>query len=1500
MAVRERSSQLVPCPTTQFCMTDLDLAILDGLEDQELAPLNWGLVDSGFGEDELLDLLDSLADEIDDPRSAEQIRASLLERALLTEVRLPTGSVWRTRMAESVRLLVRLRQLFPPSASPADLAVEKWRTAPTLVSDYRFVARPRRFPARTLSVDEYLGHGLQGTEDAQLAGALRALTDPSAGASSFSAFQARSACAILAGVDSREPSATLISAGTGSGKTKAFYLPALAKLAAVADGKPWTKLIAVYPRTELLKDQLQKALSELRVLKSLTGVRLTLGTMYGDTPLYADTEPRYWPERDGKRICPFLSCPSCGADLQWFLHRNVGALRCSVCDDEVLQDELLISRRQQQDTPPDVLLTTTETLNRQLSNDYTRHVFGVGRRPEHRPLFLLLDEVHTFTGPSGAQAALLLRRWRHAVGQSVHTVGLSATIVDGMAFLGDLAGIAPSNVTVVEPTLEELVDAGKEYLIALRGDPASGTALLSTTIQASMLLRRVLDRADHPISNDAFGSKLFVFTDDLDVTNRLLHFLRNAEGQTDRGKPDPARHPDGSLANLRHPSKPSYSDRLLDGQAWDLCKGIGHDLTVAHNLRIERTSSQDPGLERASDIVVATASLEVGLDDDSVGAVLQHKAPRDAAAFVQRRGRAGRNPSMRPWTAVVLSDYGRDRLAFQAWDTLFDPTLEAVRLPVRNRHVLRIQATYALLDWLAERLRQGRSGSGYVWQDVGGPNPKYEGRRRRIRIELVRLLEEDGARRDLSVFLRGALDVGGEEVERLLWDPPRAVLASVVPTLLRRIDSGWARHASGGGNEDLHTRDPLPDFLPSALFADLLLPEVEIVDPEERAGAGDPVYLGVQQALREFSPGRVTHRFAVGHTFERQWVDSLDGQVPIHEYVEGDPLITMRCSDGIERRVVRPWRIKPSNPPQEIKDSSNTRPVWESSFSGVGEKVDRVPPQFGGWSTLVPRMSFRIHQTGGHLVVHRAAIGSEGTVKRGRVSEHVETRLVDEEGPAALGFRVDVDAFQFEVDDPDDWRETFERDPGRAQTLRSDWFRECIRRHPSLSVNASTFMRDWLSEMALALVAEQGTAGGSLEAGVRALEALDLPAQLDRVLTVVFQSVDPSTVNSSDQSDDDVSVTKLHQELMDLAATPGARDALKDAGRELLDPSWDALGPWLRDRYLSTVAGAVANAAALLHEEISLDEIVVDRMPWEDGRSVLIFSERRPGGVGVIETFFDQYHEDPRRFWRLVEAMIGPAEGEVLSLSLGRIVELAATDEGTIERFEGLRDAGSLSERKTNWRRLAAHLEKSGVMLSPSVRIALSTRLLRPGSTTKTDELLHRLLQTWSTSEAHLGIELDPRVFAHLVSDDPALDESLSIRNAAGSQDRRWRFNAIVSLLWPRGGPLRSRYLELWQSFADLPLPERTLLAERVQSTERTVQLQDLARDASAVGDQLTDHGSIGVVGGARSPELKRAVLRSLVDPVEVGVLELHPRVVGIRRLENDFVVRLEIPEVYG
>ena len=91
---------------------------------------------------------------------------------------------------------------------------------------------------------------------------------------------------------------------------------------------------------------------------------------------------------------------------------------------------------------------------------------------------------------------------------------------------------------------------------------------------------------------------------------------------------------------------------------------------MTQRLTIGRTSSQDRGVAAEAEVIVATASLEVGFNDPKVGAIVQHKAPHQLANFVQRKGRAGRSPEMRPWTVTILSDFGRDRLIYQSYDRL--------------------------------------------------------------------------------------------------------------------------------------------------------------------------------------------------------------------------------------------------------------------------------------------------------------------------------------------------------------------------------------------------------------------------------------------------------------------------------------------------------------------------------------------------------------------------------------------------------------------------------------------------------------------------------------------------------------------------------------------------------------------------------------------------------------------------------------------------------------
>ena len=169
------------------------------------------------------------------------------------------------------------------------------------------------------------------------------------------------------------------------------------------------------------------------------------------------------------------------------------------------------------------------------------------------------------------------------------------------------------------------------------------------------------------------------------------------------------------------------------------------------------------------DVIVATASLEVGFNDPGVGSVIQHKAPRDVAQFLQRKGRAGRLRSMRPWTVVVLSDYGRDQLAYQAYDQLFDPELPVRTVPLANRYVQRMQAVYSLIDFLGASL-QAKGANGNVWQTLAGPS---EGNRNRAYREalvasLAAILRSAKASDDLEDHLQQALGLTEADVMALL------------------------------------------------------------------------------------------------------------------------------------------------------------------------------------------------------------------------------------------------------------------------------------------------------------------------------------------------------------------------------------------------------------------------------------------------------------------------------------------------------------------------------------------------------------------------------------------------------------------------------------------------------------------------------------------------------------------------------------------------------------
>jgi hypothetical protein len=1487
-------------------MSDDALTVLGAVESAEAGLLAWGLVDGGFEEDELIAVIQAEADRNDISSGADDLLDELLERRLV--VRVPDEpSLYRTRMAETVRLLARLRQLFTKHHGTA------WRSAPRLVADFRFALQPRRYPTREIATDDALAALERDVPNLSpnTLRAARAMLTNRGDQFALSTFQVQAARSILAGIHAGAAGATMVSAGTGSGKTLAFYLPVLSDIAGRHDHGP--QAVAVYPRNELLKDQFSQTYVEARRLDGVTtsGVKVTIGAFFGGTPHSASESDawlsrRGWTQVGNGRACPYLRCPraGCQGPLVWpdkQRSEGIELLICSAprCPVRIEPGEVVLTREKLRSTPPDVLFTTTEMLNRNLSSWEHARLIGI---EGHHPRVALIDEAHTYTGISGAQSALLLRRWHAAAGGRMHFVGLSATLADAADFFARLTGIADHSVHLVEPTAFD--EEGMEYQLVLRGDPASGTQLLSTTIQASMLMRRALDLRDAPVSLGGYGSKAFVFTDDLDVTNRLYHAMRDAEAL---GPYRQERRPGSTpLAALRSTARDDVSARRQDGQAWDLAEHIGHDLSGETLLNVTRVSSQDAGVNDRSDIIVATASLEVGFNDAEVGAVLQHKAPRDEAAFVQRRGRAGRTRTMRPWTVVTLSDFGRDRLAYDAYDILFDPALRPRPLPISNRAVLRMQATYAWLDWTARRLAPSQRYSS-VWRALAGPSggQTAASQRRAIATLIEQTLEDPAVLTDLAAHLRRALHVNEEQVEGVLWEPPRALMTAVLPTALRRLRSDWyhpTREGGGSGRDFRATYDPLPDFVPPNLFSELSLPEVQVRTPPQSRTAVEELHpVPILQAMRTFAPGNVSLRFAVERRGARSWVAPPEDGLPVDvasfmsrgeslglaSHVEDETIRSIAC--------VRPWELQTTAIPDDVNDSSGGRLDWRSQLNGgPAPHAIGVPPS-SQWHRLFLAFEFHTHNRRSPATIKRFAVGGNfSTLRRSGDEQQGSYTFASDGAPTALGFELDADGFVLRPDLPAELAPKAPDDPA-TRAFRVALFAERVATDSRLAAMTNLFKRGQLEQVYLSTLVDRAVRDDvDLESAWTSLHAGDAAGELQLAVEGVFATGVPAST-----SQDDTEERRGAERLADLAGNPGVIATLRDLAPTLWEapaPGWE---PWARRRVLSTLAASVASACEQLCPEFSTDEIVVDvgagvQPDSHVDADAIWVTERIVGGGGVVEEVHRRLAADPRRFLRLMDRALAPGDFEVVDDQLPAILELAVQDGPVKMTLVRLRSARSHVDRRKQLEALIETLKLAEIDTRHAVVAAANARVLRPGTSAATDEALCRLARDWRTSEDRLGIELETRIFAYACRERPDLEAAIPEARGAGAG---WRYGQVLGVLWPHGWRVRSSALSTYNEFAPHAPTERLSLRALAPTKLAHFELND--GWWAAMSEALVSDGVCELCCSVSRPgDLADALVSLGMRPIDTGSFLLHAFVERIDRQGDTLraTIALEAP----
>jgi ATP-dependent helicase YprA (DUF1998 family) len=300
----------------------------------------------------------------------------------------------------------------------------------------------------------------------------------------FESLQRHQEAAIEWLVDDKD---ALIAAGTGRGKTEAWFIPilqyALRAKRNKLDGVPTQgiKAVLTYPTKALAQDQLKRFIEYLWLVNEKAALpadlQLTIGVYDGDTP------HRNYVNGSNKSVHSYLidsfrhfELPKKVAELTAVDDRTLETVPPNVYVESVsdgfrlkLREEygghtlefVHLTRDRMHETPPDILLTNPDTINYRLFNvnDEQAHQMFVDQ-----PKFLVFDEVHTYQGLFGAHVSMLVKRLRRLreernVEDPLRLIGASATIDDREELFQRLFSI-PTNerdrtYTLIEETTND-------------------------------------------------------------------------------------------------------------------------------------------------------------------------------------------------------------------------------------------------------------------------------------------------------------------------------------------------------------------------------------------------------------------------------------------------------------------------------------------------------------------------------------------------------------------------------------------------------------------------------------------------------------------------------------------------------------------------------------------------------------------------------------------------------------------------------------------------------------------------------------------------------------------------------------------------------------------------------------------------------------------------------------------------------------------------------------
>lgn len=330
-------------------------------------------------------------------------------------------------------------------------------------------------------------------------------------------------------------------------------------------------------------------------------------------------------------------------------------------------------RRRQATKPPDILITTPESLFLMLTGQAREALRGVET--------VIIDEVHAVAGTKrGAHLALSLERLDHLLERPAQRIGLSATVRPVEEVARFLGGTSP--VDVVAPVSEKEWDLRVVVPVEDMTSPGeydeSGEATTTPSIWPHVE-EHVVDLVEQHRSTIVFANSRRLAER---LTARLNEIATTRAGTSLDEEHSPAEMMGGSGAS----------------------RGAEVVIAKAHHGSVskeQRALIEDDLKHGRLPCVVATSSLELGIDMGAVDLVVQIESPPSVASALQRVGRAGHQVGEVSRGVLMPKHRGDLAQTAVAVQRMRTGGIESLRVPTNPLDVLaqQIVAASAMDEW---------------------------------------------------------------------------------------------------------------------------------------------------------------------------------------------------------------------------------------------------------------------------------------------------------------------------------------------------------------------------------------------------------------------------------------------------------------------------------------------------------------------------------------------------------------------------------------------------------------------------------------------------------------------------------------------------------------------------------------------------------------------------------------------------------------------------------